>query len=397
VEFQAHDLERLERLRAAFLAGRGRSPWRDRRDFELYDAFFGQRIAWKWEAVLSELERRGFTPTGGVLLDWGAGTGVAARAWLARFGAAGASEVRLYDASPAALEFARERIAAEHPGTPVQLGADGAAEVSTLLVSHVIPELSASELEQLLERVRRAACVVWVEPGSRDVSRALGRLRDGLLESFDVLAPCTHRERCPVLAAGHEQDWCHFFARPPAEVFTRSDWARVGQRLSIDLRSLPYSFVALRAKGARPAPPSAQDYDRIIGRPRIEKGRAQLVGCRAEGLRSLRLLERDDRALFKELERGAGPSRDLPHRGRPGPHPACHALGLAAGLSRASCHPCPNPRRAGAAAWAGSPSRSASASRAGAACAPPPWRRRGAAGARCDPTRTSSRARPCAP
>ncbi len=33
--------------------------WNSTRDLEIYDATFGARIAWKWNAVLGEIARRG--------------------------------------------------------------------------------------------------------------------------------------------------------------------------------------------------------------------------------------------------------------------------------------------------------------------------------------------------
>lgn len=307
LELEAGDFERLERLRAAFLAGRGRSPWRDERDLVLYDATFGRRIAWKWDAVLDELAARGIELPTGRVLDFGCGTGVAARAWLARPIGSGTRALWLHDTSALAREHARARIASEHPALRVELGLPAEAP-ALLLASHVIGELAPMELETFVALARTAQAVVWIEPGAHAVSRTLSGVRDQLLDSFDVLAPCTHAERCPMLAPEHEKDWCHAFARPPREVFTDSDWAKLGQRLGIDLRSVPYAFLVLRRKDpSRTAAPAA-DLDRFLGRPRIEKGRVLVDACGKDGLRALRLLERDDRPAFERLAEPAGES-----------------------------------------------------------------------------------------
>lgn len=302
-ELLAGDLARLTRLRDAFLAGRGRSPWRDERDLELYDAVFGQRIAWKWAAVLDELARRGFVAPAGEVLDFGCGTGVAARAWLTRH-AATTRALRLHDSSELAAAFAAGRVRRERPELQPSMGL-GAAAPATLLVSHVLSELAAPELEDLVELARGAQCVAWVEPGSRDTSRDLSKVRDALLGEFAPVAPCTHRAACPVLAPEHGQDWCHSFARAPAEVYTTGSWARIGNHLGIDLRSLPYSFVVLLRRELAPAAP-APEVERLLGRARVEKGRLRFQSCGSAGLRELRLLERDDRALFDTLEDSAG-------------------------------------------------------------------------------------------
>lgn len=299
------DYARLERLRGAFLSGRGRSPWRDARDLEVYDATFAQRIAWKWAAVLDELDLRGGLPPCARVLDFGCGTGVAAKTWLARPAGAAARELWLHDASPLAVEHAVKHAALPRPGLRVERGLPAAAP-DLLLVSHVLGELAQPERASLVALARTASAVVWVEPGSRETSRELAGVRDELLDAFDVVAPCTHAARCPLLAPGAEAEWCHSFARPPREVFTSSFWAKFGTQLSIDLRSVPFSFLALRRKSAAPAERSFEGADRILGRPRIEKGRALVDACGAQGLRSLRLIARDDRAFFERLEEPEG-------------------------------------------------------------------------------------------
>jgi hypothetical protein len=99
----------------------------------------------------------------------------------------------------------------------------------------------------------RADAVLWVEPGTHDVSRQLGGFREQLRGSgFRVVAPCTHENECPMFAIGRERDWCHFFAPPPSEIFADSNWVKFGQRAGIDLRSLPYAFIALERQRVLP-------------------------------------------------------------------------------------------------------------------------------------------------
>ncbi|MFO1009792.1 MAG: small ribosomal subunit Rsm22 family protein [Planctomycetota bacterium] len=339
MELDDADYARLARLRGAFLAGRGRSPWREPRDLEVYDATFARRIAWKWSAVLDEVEKRGGLGAPARVLDFGCGTGVAARSWLARAAGAATRELWLHDVSKLALDFACASITdarggaapssafeaapapdarrsgsaaslanssgapASHAELRVERGLPAAAP-DLLLVSHVLGELASAERAELVRLARTSAAVLWVEPGARETSRALASVRDELLDAFDVVAPCTHAERCPLFAAGADAEWCHAFARPPREVFTSSTWAKLGARLSIDLRSVPYSFLALRKKTGDRA--ETAESERILGRPRIEKGRALVDACGPHGLRALRLVARDDRALFERLEAPEG-------------------------------------------------------------------------------------------
>lgn len=290
--FTDDDRKRLERLREGFLEQPPRSRWRDRRDLELYDATFGRRIGWKWAAWLDELAARGFAAPQGDIVDLGCGTGIASRAWLARFGNEHGATLRLVDSFAPAVEIARELVRAEHPAQTVEIG-PGDAPPGLLIVSHVLGELSDEQRAAVVELARSAAAVVWLEPGDRATSRALGRVRDELRERFEVVAPCTHENACPLLALGRDADWCHFFARPPQEAFTDSGWAWVGRELGIDLRSLPYSALALRKERVSRATPPSGELVRVLARPRTEKGRSRVEVCGVSGVRELSWLDRD--------------------------------------------------------------------------------------------------------
>jgi hypothetical protein len=160
--------------------------------------------------------------------------------------------------------------------------------------------------------------VLWVEPGTHEVARGLQTIRDELREEFHVVAPCTHQNRCGLLAEGRERDWCHFFAPPPSEIFANPDWVKFGQRAGIDLRSLPYCFLALERKKSEDQAvtwppdqrsglhPDLPELSRVIGRPELFKPYARLLNCDATGVAELTLQKRDDLALYKELDRTKG-------------------------------------------------------------------------------------------
>ena len=65
------DWASLERLRALFLRSEPvREPyWRTLSDLASYDFTYAQRIAWKWGAALSELQRLNWAPPSGPLLS----------------------------------------------------------------------------------------------------------------------------------------------------------------------------------------------------------------------------------------------------------------------------------------------------------------------------------------
>src|SRR5437899_9141333 len=106
MNWDAIDWAALERMRAAFLEGSAGAGdyWQTESDLASYDATFAQRIGWKWDYVLTELERRGWTPPCGELLDWGCGSGIAGRAFLDYFGVDSVSGLRVSDRSAPAVQ-----------------------------------------------------------------------------------------------------------------------------------------------------------------------------------------------------------------------------------------------------------------------------------------------------
>ena len=293
----------LERLRAGFLSGAGGTGayWQSRSDLANYDLTFAQRIAWKWDAVLAELKLRGWTPPPGDVLDWGCGSGVAGRCVLREFGVENVSSLWVFDRSPLAMEFATARAKAVFPQLGVDSGVPESGRVGLLVLSHVLNELPDAERDSLVQLARRADAVLWVEPGTHMDSRALIAMREQLRDDFELVAPCTHQAACGLLTAGNERHWCHNFAKPPVGVLADGDWVRFGQRMGIDMRSLPYSFLALERKGLRAAEEKFAGWSRVIGAPRVYKGFAKLFSCQADGVRDLTLQKRDAPEVFKRL------------------------------------------------------------------------------------------------
>ncbi len=304
------DLALLDRLRQRFLdaPAEGGDYWESPELLAAYDATFGERIGWKWDAVLAELAaRRWAPPAGSVVLDWGCGSGIAGRRVIAAFGADHFSRLVVHDRSALARRFALDRAREEFPALATDQAPDwgdaAPAEPFTLVISHVLNELPPAESAALVSLVRRAAAVLWVEPGSGDVARTLVALREDLRNDFAVVAPCTHQKSCGLLAPDNARHWCHHFAHPPVVAFTDAAWSEFSRTLGIDLRSLPYSFLVLDKRAAA-APPPPEGWSRILGDPREYKGHFKVLACEAAGVSEHMLQKRDDKAFFKTLRRG---------------------------------------------------------------------------------------------
>ncbi|MBP7826682.1 MAG: hypothetical protein KA236_09055 [Verrucomicrobia bacterium] len=301
MDWSTVDWAALERLRATFLAGIAAAGdyWQSESDLASYDLTFAQRIGWKWDYVLAELARRGWTPPSGELLDWGCGSGIAGRAFLDFFGQDAVTTLRLWDRSPRAVQFAAGRARQKYPGLAVQSGLPDSP--ATLLVSHVLTELTPEQTEALADFAAQAAAVIWIEPGTYAASLTLIAIRERLRDRLQIVAPCTHQTRCGILAPENERHWCHHFAAPPPGVFQDGNWARFARTLGIDLRDLSLSFLVLDQRPAPPTPPGAT---RVIGHPRVYKPHALLLGCDADGVCERRLTKRALPEAYRQLKKG---------------------------------------------------------------------------------------------
>jgi hypothetical protein len=301
-------LAALARLRTRFLDGSnaGGGYWRDEAELALYDATFAERIGWKWDAVLAELPARGWRPRGTHVWDFGCGSGIAGRRVLGAW--EGFASLAVADVSPLAVRFAEAKARALFPAVEVKgvaAGDDHRLPAGTLLlVSHVINELTAETRAQLLQLARQAEEVIWVEAGTHADSRALIAVREDLRGEFSVIAPCTHDAPCGMLAPENAPHWCHHFGRVPSEVFQDAGWAHFSREMGIDLRALPYSFLAL----ARTPTAESPGASRMIGAPREAKGRMEILTCDVAGVTEATLQKRDAPALFKALQKGRAPA-----------------------------------------------------------------------------------------
>ncbi|MCE2826538.1 MAG: small ribosomal subunit Rsm22 family protein [Verrucomicrobium sp.] len=310
------DWASLERLRALFLRSEPvREPyWRNLSDLASYDFTYAQRIAWKWGAALSELQRLGWSPPPGPLLDWGCGSGVASRCVVDAFGPEAFPEVRLHDRSALAMQFASRRARDRFPGLRAEPDPLGQGPCTTLVISHVLNELHRDDLPRLLESVRSAHCVLWLEPGTHACSRGLITLREQLRSEFHLVAPCPHRQACGLQVADRESDWCHFFAKAPTEAFTDGEWVQFGRRAGIDLRSLPYSWLVL---DRRPVAEWSPDRARVVGLPQSFKPYTRLDACHSGGpdgaaaVDRLEIAKRADPGLHRRL-RESPPPPEIP-------------------------------------------------------------------------------------
>lgn len=289
--------KRLQNLRQAYLKADGylADYWQDEQLLDAYDKSLGQRIQWKWDAVLETLPPRKIDR----LVDWGCGSGGATRAVLRHWEC---SEVLLLDRSAKARAFAAKKVREEHPKVRVVTEMDD--KPFALLVSHVLSELPEGEVEKVLDLARRAQVVLWVEAGRRQESRKLSAIREKLRPLQRVLAPCPHSSLCGMLREGQEENWCHFMAKAPSAVYQSAFWRDCSKELGFDLRSLPVSYLYTEAD----AESSAGSDMRVLAGSRQYKGYTRFSACMEQGIMQSDFMKRTDKKLYERL---ADPGLDL--------------------------------------------------------------------------------------
>lgn len=302
------DWDALRRLRARFLqfdttTGAAADYWKSSRELASYDFTFAERIGWKWDRVLAELAALGWTPPEGSVLDWGCGTGVAGRRVAAQWPEQ-VKKLLLWDRSRAAQQFAAQRARSTFPKLSIErLEAGAGAE--TLVISHVLNELSNDGLDRLLAVVKQAQTVIWVEPGTHAASRKLIAVRAQLMQFFRPVAPCSHAGACGLLTAENERHWCHHFAQAPREVFQDSGWGKFAKLVEVDLATVPFSYLVLDRRPVALSSGAARS--RVIGVPRYFKGFDKVLSCEGEeGVMELVLQKRDAGELHKQMKKEPG-------------------------------------------------------------------------------------------
>ena len=298
--FSNREIAVLNRIRSRFLDGSnaGGGYWQSDEELALYDTTFAERIGWKWDAVLRELAVRNWTPRSTRVFDFGCGSGVASRRVVEAFPSI--RDVILADVSARAMSFAERRMKADYPEVNVSFAesAPNLPSDTLLVVSHVLNELPAEAHARLMILASQASEILWVEAGTHADSRMLSSVREVLRGQFSIVAPCPHSEPCGILAPENERHWCHFFTSFPSHAAQDARWSQLGRELGIDLRALPYSFLAMQKAELPP-----RDGARFIGTPVEKKGHFEVLVCEACGVRELCAQKRDVPDLFKALRK----------------------------------------------------------------------------------------------
>lgn len=173
---------------------------------------------------------------------------------------------------------------------PWQAGLRDAPHADVLAAANFMNELPWHRRDPLSEQVadffakvaghvRGDGQCLFVEPGNRLGGKLTSLLRESAVaQGWNVLAPCTHSEPCPMLGNPRETSWCHF----SVSVQGCPDWlAALSREAELGKRDLSLSFAHLAgSQGQRASLASEQGGERPEERARIISGEFALPGIR---------------------------------------------------------------------------------------------------------------------
>lgn len=293
------------------------SPGDPTGDLAARAVFFTIADAMKIALPLAELAGRGALPARRPLrvVDLGAGCGAMCLGLVAALaGETGLSlELALVDRDAAALAIAAAAVrdlAARSGLAGVAVttrAADALAaplgEADLVVMGSLLNELAPGSALALALRALGAiaddGAVIAIEPALRDTSRALHEVRDAILARGigHVFAPCTRRGApCPALA--DPDDWCH--EDRPLELPPRT--AELARLTHLRDGGMKLSYLVLRARPLALVPEGGAAW-RVVGVPRPEKGKLEVIGCSDRGWAPIRLLRRHRSPANRAIER----------------------------------------------------------------------------------------------
>ncbi len=158
----------------------------------------------------------------------------------------------------------------------------------------------------LAHHLTERGVLIIIEPALRQTTRDLMELRDRLVPTARILAPCLHHDRCPMLALSN-RDWCHAYLdwhRP--ELITKLD-ALIGNKKDY----LKFSYLILESNkqptSAQKEAALPQPLYRVVSAPLRSNGKIELLLCPATGnatsqLVRLTRLDKDTSALNRDMD-----------------------------------------------------------------------------------------------
>ncbi len=141
---------------------------------------------------------------------------------------------------------------------------------SLLVFSYSLTEIKGN----LPDWIWSADSIIIIDPSTQEDGRRLMALREAALsKNFQVIAPCTHHQKCPLLLHS-QKDWCH----------DRLGWSRPSWMLEIE-KHLPFknqtltlSYLALKRQPSFNQEKTTEQKNKFIGGAAFQTHPTRVVG-----------------------------------------------------------------------------------------------------------------------
>ena len=261
-------------------------------DDSLAAAYAAARMPATYGAV--RVVRAGYDGVFESMLDAGAGTGAA---YFAAREALGVSRATLVEREESMLKLARKFCAAGKLEAEF-VSADLASftpdrKYDLVIASYVFNEMSERGRNAALDKLLSATAKVLliVEPGTPAHHELQRRIREYLAsKGAKLFSPCPEGAVCGL----GEGDWCHFSVRVPRGKLHK--FLKGGEAPYEDEKFTYSAFCA--GEGGRAA------RARVLRRPQISDGRAELKLCTAEGIKEVAFRKKDG-AVYKAARKAS--------------------------------------------------------------------------------------------
>ncbi|MDD4976585.1 MAG: small ribosomal subunit Rsm22 family protein [Bacteriovorax sp.] len=197
--------------------------------------------------VLDDFKNRPF-------IDMGSGPGTFSLAWKMLMKTPGHVEMIGVDHSQIMLDQATKIMNGFFPKDKFQTVRKFEEQKSNsiLFFGHSINEMGRQKAQDHIMTID-PEYVMWIEPGTSEIFPELIKLRDVMLDHYDVLYPCPGNAACP-------NEWCHQVLR----ITHDPSIERLSQLVSLDRKILPMTAHVYRRKSKTPVVISAATVIRYI-------------------------------------------------------------------------------------------------------------------------------------
>lgn len=260
------------------------TPWRQPRHMAAYISYFLPLNYIRSLKVIDETCDWSFFEDVDRVIDFGCGPGTLTRALLDE------SRVSATHFLGVDSESSLRDLYLNQPRKEVQLEFSTHLSQSSSSKTLFVGSYVLNELKTLPATLFEHDKIMILEPSTRQAFPKLLELRDTLIEhDYEILAPCSHREQCPLALS--KKDWCHDRVH-----WNQPSWFEdLENLLPMKNKTLSFSYLLAVRKNSS----VEKTFWRVIGDPLIEKGKTRWLICK-----------NSDRVFLSHLKR-QGPAPNL--------------------------------------------------------------------------------------